>query len=376
MLLDGILDCGRIAIIKFIFMSKKNFAVVYTVKNESRLLPSAIEYYLAAGCSKIYIFFDGTTDNTRDMVRDYDGVRLNESIRPNNLADLPSWITQIVPWWETDMDVRKRINTYFATKSAFSDGIEWVLCVDPDEIMVPNINTKININLIPDFLEKIPEDVDQILVRNLELIPTTAELNNPFKSSAIFLNRFPMTELFWRYSSALMRRLLGSPRLHAWYDYLFYRLRFFNALPRLMVHPVSKEKIPASYFLGYSNHKSFVRSSFYGDYNFVVHKWVKYKSSPKNIFCGFLLHYDLFDYKYMVSKFGQRSESMLLVVFYFRYMLASVARETSLDQAKEFFLKYIAITDRKRIDVLLRKKIVVEVKIISEFFDSIGKKKY
>ena len=92
-------------------LSSGKFALTYTVKNEARLLPSAIDYHIAAGCSRIYIFWDGTTDNSRDLVSKYPCVVARDSIRVDETADAPKWIKDILVCWDTDMDVRKRINT-------------------------------------------------------------------------------------------------------------------------------------------------------------------------------------------------------------------------------------------------------------------------
>jgi hypothetical protein len=91
-----------------------SFAISYTVKNEARLIAPAIVYHLAAGCSKIYIFFDGTTDNTKDLITPDDRIIFLNTTIPKELKELPSWIVDILPWWETDMDVRKRINTFLS----------------------------------------------------------------------------------------------------------------------------------------------------------------------------------------------------------------------------------------------------------------------
>ncbi len=352
-------------------MKNTSFAISYTVKNEARLLASAVDYHLASGCSKIYIFFDGTTDNTKELIRVDERISFFETTMPTELKELPSWIVNILPWWITDMDVRKRINTYYATKMAYEAGIEWLACIDPDELIAPYLNQSISSTLTPNFLSKIEDKYDQILLRNLEFVPTTSETQNPFKEDALFLNRFPVTETIWRYSSALVKRLVRSPRINAWYEYLFYIIRFNNALPRLMKNPKTGDKIPASYFLGYSNHKSFIRTKCYDKYNFVTHKWIKHSTAPKNIYSGYVLHYDLFDYKYLIEKFKQRSDHMLLVVFYFRYMLALVARDCTDEQVKQFYLKYIAITDKNKIEMLQQKKILLRIDEVSKFFNRI-----
>ena len=50
-------------------------------------------------------------------------------------------------------------------------------------------------NHIPRYLERIPDDIDQLQLPNLESVPTAAETDNPFIDCVYFLNRFPATEV-------------------------------------------------------------------------------------------------------------------------------------------------------------------------------------
>ncbi|MBC7405700.1 MAG: glycosyltransferase family 2 protein [Cytophaga sp.] len=352
-------------------MIQSKFAIIYTVKNESRLLPHAIKYHLAAGCSQIYVYLDGTTDNTVELIKDLDRVEVIASTKPCVEDNLPKWIADILPFWESDMDVRKRINTYFACNKALNQGVDWITCIDPDELLFMGFSDHVNANLIPNFLQQLPSKVDQVLMRNLEVIPTCAESDNPFLTCTIFLNRFPKTEFVFRYASAFLRRVLKNSRRLAWFDYWFYRLRFLNSLPRLMVNPINGESIPASYYLGYWNHKAFIRTKNHQEFNFVIHKWIKYKRNPQNIYRGHVLHYDLFDYKYMALKFKQRTMAPhMLNHFYCREMFSAIARTIGDVELKKFFEEYIAITDVNKIAELEEKKIATRINIASNFFSA------
>ncbi len=99
-------------------MPSAKFAISYTVKNESRLLPSAIKYHIAAGCSRIYMFWDGTTDGSESLVSEFPNVVARNSIKPDEIDDPPAWIARVVSCWELIMDVRKNINTFYAAKEA------------------------------------------------------------------------------------------------------------------------------------------------------------------------------------------------------------------------------------------------------------------
>ena len=348
-------------------MSSGKFAITYTVKNEARLLPSAIEYHIAAGCSRIYIFWDGTTDESRELVAKYPWVVARDSMRVEETADAPQWIKDIVVCWDTDMDVRKRINTWYAAKRAAAEGLDWLGSIDPDELVLMSRDEEINPDHIAKHLAKVPETVDQVRLPNLESVPTSATSGNPFADCVFFLNRFPVTEELWRVSRAFLIRGLKAPVLAAWYDYVFYQVRFLGAIPRLMRDPKDGSAIPAGYFLGYSNYKSFIRLTRFEEFNFATHGWMKFVREPRSIRLGNVLHFDMLDANYFAAKFRQRQQGIILKVFYLRYRLAHVARESSDPEVRKFFEEYIAISNPARIEKLKRRGILSEIHGPSNF---------
>jgi hypothetical protein len=356
------------------------FAVTYTVKNEARLLPSAIEYHLAAGCSRIYLFWDYTSDNAPELVAKYPQVIARQSYRPEELHNPPSWLSRILPAWDAELDVRKIANTLCAAQDAAKDGIDWLAGIDPDELLLMSRTEQVLENHIPKYLEKIPENIDQLHLPNLESVPTAAETENPFTDCVYFLNRFPATEAVWRYSRAALARITRSPqtrltrfpKLIAWYDWLFYELRFAGALRRMMREPGTLRKIPGTYFLGYSSHKSFIRTARAVEFEFATHGWRPFVRSPRNLRTGNVLHFDLLDAAYFAMKFKQRPAPR--DIFYLRYMLSNLARDRSSAEIRDFFETYIAIRDPKRIEKLKQKGILVEIRSASNLLKKLQTK--
>jgi hypothetical protein len=340
------------------------FALTYTAKNESRLLPSGIDYHLAAGCSRIYLFWDGTTDNAPELVAKYPQVVARNSYRPDEISNPPQWLAKILLAWGPELDVRKIANTYCAALQAHKDGIEWLACIDADELLLMSKEEMRVEGHISRYLEKVPEKFDQVLMRNLESIPTSADCRNPFIDCIYFLNRFPVTENAWRYSRAALFRATRSPKLIAWYDWLFYELRFAGALKRMMREPGTGRRVPGTYFLGYSSYKSFIRTRVAPDFNFATHSWRRFVRSPRNIETGNVLHFDMLDAAYFAAKFRQRTAGR--DIFYLRYLLSNIARDRSTEEIREFFETYIAIRDPQRIARLKKKGIVAEIHAVSE----------
>jgi hypothetical protein len=355
-----------------VLVSSGKFALTFTVKNESRLLPSAIEFHLAAGCSRIYLFWDNTTDNGPDLIAKYPQVAARKSLRPEEFENSPDWLARILPAWELDLDVRKIANTYYAALDAAKNGIEWLVNIDVDELILMNREEQALEDHIPKYLERVSEDIDQVLVPNVESVPTAAETENPFLDCTYFFDRFPKTEAAWRYSRAALYRATRSPKLIGWYDWLFYEVRFAGALQRMMRDPATKRRIPGTYFLAYSSHKSFIRTGRAANFEFATHGWKSYLGRPRSVRMGNILHFDMLDYRYFAAKFRQRPPAREW--FYLRSLLSTVARDRSLEEVKEFFETHIAIRDPERIESLKKKGIVAEINAPSKLLRKLANK--
>jgi hypothetical protein len=331
------------------------------------MLSRSIDYHRAIGFDFFFVFLDGTTDDTAERLAGVADVRVQNAIGPDDpvVTEGPDWVRDIAPWWSTDMDVRKRINTHAAASEAQAMGIDWLLCIDPDEVFHASQAVPPSVCLTHDFFRDVPRRVDQVLLPNLEVVPPVASTSNPFVDCTRFLARFPVTESIWRALSAGVRRVTRAPAAQAWFDYLFYQVRFRGALPRLLVHPLTGRRIPAGYFLGYTNHKSAVRPERAQSFDFVTHHWRRWRRAPRSIRRGNVLHYDLFSFDYFVAKFRQRQESMVMKIFYVRYWLARIAREAPLQDVEAFFRRYIAFSEERVLERLERRGIVLSITSVS-----------
>jgi hypothetical protein len=354
-------------------MQPVRFAISYTVRNESRILPSAIRYHLAAGCSRIYLYWDGTSDGSEQLVTGYPEVIARNSIHPSEIEDPPEWLAKILTCWEIDMDVRKIANTYHAARDAAIEGIDWLGSIDPDELILMGRNEEIEGDHILKHLRRVGDDIDQLLLLNLESVPSSAESKCPFSDCVHFLNRLPATEFLWRYSRAALIRISRSPKLIAWYDYFFYQVRLLGALPRLMREPNSGSVIPAGYFLGYSSYKSMIRTKSFTNFNFATHFWKRYLRAPRTLRLGNVLHFDMLDATYFSAKFRQRMFGERDSIFYLRYRLGLIARNYSESEIREFFQAYIAINDPARIAMLKKKGILLEIDAVSKLMKKVSK---
>lgn len=317
-----------------------SFAITYTVKNEARTVGDAIIVHRRLGCEQFFVFIDGSEDSTREQLLGQPDVTVLDTVRPGSDEVLPPWIEKIVGRFEESMDVRKRINTWRAAEMARRAGLDWLIAIDVDEVVVADASG----GSLSEALSSVASDVDQVLFPNMEVIAEHADAERPFLELQFFLRRLPLTHTFWRASHAALRKLGLSPRALAWYTHGVYQLRTLGTLPRLYRHPVTRARIPAGYFLGYTNHKSAVRTDRSSDLAFNIHRWQHGSRTPRDATLGATLHYDLPSADALISKFSQRSTSMRVAAFFVRDQLAGIASETSEELAREFFASNIVVS--------------------------------
>ena len=92
----------------------KTFAIIFTVKNEWEFLKYIIPYYLKQGASKIYVFLDNCTDDTRSKLNSIKNVEVYKSLEGySNLREKPSYLEENYKGFgnKDTIDYRKRINT-------------------------------------------------------------------------------------------------------------------------------------------------------------------------------------------------------------------------------------------------------------------------
>ncbi|MBW6417903.1 glycosyltransferase family 2 protein [Celeribacter sp. PS-C1] len=343
-----------------------SFAITFTVKNEWDLLQFALPYFEAIGVARVYLFWDQTTDEAPEEVKAFNFVEARDCVSLDEIKTPGRWLSELKP--ETHMDHRKRLNTMFAAQEAHRAGINWISCIDPDEILLPNEGDA----SLRASLAAIPEDVDQIIVPNLEVFPVPREDENPFRSQTLFINRMERVDAIWRYVGAGLSRVL-SPRHVAFWRHTLFRFVTAGKFPPKMTNPLTGTPIHRSLYLGYNNCKSFMRSGRAPLYNYNIHKWVAIDEAPKSIKGGRVLHYYFPSYAYFIKKFRQRPSNMRLKVFDTPYQLGEISRNASREMSKIFFEQQICCSDPAATQALLDRGIITQISDVSDVFDRLHK---
>lgn len=296
-----------------LIMTNTSFAISYTLKNEETILADAIRYHLALGAHTIYIHFYGTTDDSRAIAAQFPRIVMRETVRPDEIFNPPRWINEIARDWENNMDRRKRINVWHSAQLAHSAGIEWLFAIDADELPLGNGPNFSDGTAFAEMLRVVPSFVTQILMPNIEVVPERDNVKNPFRECSLFLNRFPVTEFTIRMAKAALRQIGRGSEDMLWLEYYFLKYRFSSLLHRLYVDPISRQSFPAGYCLGYSNHKSGIRTKHFRDWMHNIHRWhapTAWVTSRESRKFGGVLHYDLYSANSLRMKYAQRIERL------------------------------------------------------------------
>lgn len=352
--------------------SANNWAVCYSVKDEAPLLQAVLPYLEAQGCSRVYVYWDGTTDEGPEVVKGHEFVLARDSITPSELLDHPRWVQQLIHRWETSHNVRKRFNALDAARRALAEGIEWLIFIDADEIVVPSLDTTPNAQQFSEFLAAIPSNVDQIFLRNVEAVSTEDAGPRPFETSIFFTRRLPATEFMLRSGRTILRWLGVGPKLRAYFEQSVYTARFLGASLRVLTDPRTGRRIPAGHYLGYMGRKTIIRSSAGVRSMCNIHQWQPTDSPLRTITRGWVLHYDLCSLEYFKVKFRQRTASVLVPAFYTRYEIGEIARDPNDSFAETLFKEGICV-DPTMVEDLIQRGLIQRFSGVRDVFEQLQK---
>lgn len=110
-----------------------DFAIVAIVKNETLYIKEWIEYHKLVGCSKFYIYDNGSVDGLKDLLEDYIQIGQVEYIFIPGRA--------------------KQLDAYNDSIRRFKRDVKYMAFIDIDEFIVPTNNTPI-ISIVDSIMSK------------------------------------------------------------------------------------------------------------------------------------------------------------------------------------------------------------------------------
>jgi len=243
-------------------------AIVITAKNEERLLKSNLQYHFAVGVHKAYLYFDGATDGGPKSIGDMPEVEVQDSVSENKFGDLP-FLNKFTSKAVEHHTARQCLNTYDAMLKCKRDGIQWLISIDADELIIADKHDPLP---LISLFDGVSEDVDLVHFNTKEAVQRRNEYDNVFADETLFK------------STHLFKRKLERPNK--------------------MIHdPFQKKNKKISYWMGQFQGKSAIRvASDLIPKN--VHRYKQKDGSLlKQIEKGLVLHYHAFDQPDFIKKF-------------------------------------------------------------------------
>ncbi|MDH7912997.1 glycosyltransferase family 2 protein [Winogradskyella sp. SYSU M77433] len=244
-------------------------AIVMTVKNEARLLKQNVCYHLGIGATKVFVYFDNTTDNGPQVIKDIKGVEISNSVKAETYSNIPA----LEKFWsnaEEHHTARQCLNTFDALQKCKEERIDWLISIDADELFLTSKDGAVSIE---DFFS-IAEIQNATIVnlKPLEVISRKVAYNNVMLEETLFKTQK-------NFASKL--------------DQIYNKL----------YDPYKKENRIVSYWLGHTMGKSAIKvNSAVIPYN--VHRYTSsYNEELIVVNSGYVLHYHIYDYEDFIKKF-------------------------------------------------------------------------
>jgi hypothetical protein len=251
-----------------------NTAVVMTVKNEARLLRQNVLYHLGLGVTKIFVYFDNTTDDGLKRLSGLEHVETSNSIKAEKYKDL----YYLEKFWSNSDEhhtARQCLNTFDALQKCKAQDIDWLISIDADELFLTCKDGSVS-------LEHFFEDAN--------------------KQNASIVNLKPLEVVTQKmaYKHVMLEETLFKTQKN-------FKSKFDHIYQNIY-NPYTKTSKTVSYWLGHTMGKAAVRVS-----ETVIPKNVhRYKSldgrSLKLVNMGCLLHYHIYDSEDFIKKFKNFKE--------------------------------------------------------------------
>ena len=239
-------------------------SLVITVKNEWALLRWNLLYHHHLGVERVFVFDDGATDGTLDTIGDLPFVTVQPSVSPNLFGGQSAY-EEFTSKAEEHHTARQNLNTLAAMELAKSIGFDWLIALDADELICPDIQHSYPGHLLK-FFGELPADIETVRFSTLEVTQRRLEYENVFAEETLF-----------KKPNAQMRRNI--------YD------------------PVHKKMLNINGFYGQTMGKSAIRLEVPAKPR-TTHKFVALDGSTLNtLHKGFLLHYYCYSYQDFVRKY-------------------------------------------------------------------------
>ena len=163
---------------------KMKVALVITVKNERDILRDNIVYHRHLGIGDVFVFLDGTTDDTAATIADLPDVHVQNSVSPNGFRGIPAYAV-LVKQWDSIFTARQSLNTVTAIAAARQRGYDWIIALDADELVCPDPH-RVYPGQLRDLLAGQPAEVQSVLFGTYEIVQRRMDYARVFVEETLF----------------------------------------------------------------------------------------------------------------------------------------------------------------------------------------------
>lgn len=291
---------------------------VMTVRNEHDLLRNSILFHQFIGIDRFYIYLDAPSDTTAETINDFDFVRIDHSrlprwLVPEEIADA----RRLSGRFRTHHTARQLINCHDAIRRARDDGLEWLVSIDPDELILLD-DQSVRRMCLADYLSQLPRSVESVTFPTNEVLSTRIAYRNVFSEEVLFKRRYGYGECLRPNSLQLpchpewaVRSISGNEYFRKakevdkvlWASSTEFAETSFVDVPHVILTACPNEgpSLVADWFIGHVIGKQAFRIS--REIDFRSLHTVRLSSRGLNRICGRLLHYNCYSFEKFLSKF-------------------------------------------------------------------------
>ncbi len=243
-------------------------ALVLTVRNEERLLRQNLLYHQAIGVEKVYVYFDNTSDNGKESIRDLQFVEIRDSVSAGDFQQ-HSYLEKFTSQAGEHHTARQCLNTFDASIKAGEEGCSWLISLDADELIVTGER---GISDLHSFFQSINPEINAVKFEVREVLQAKKWYKNVFAEET----RFKTQRKFKRNFKNIFKQLY-NPATGNYEKYMYW----YGHHAGKMAIRLRKSLIPLN-----------------------VHRFVNREGKkPETAVKGFLLHYHSFDSTDFIKKY-------------------------------------------------------------------------
>jgi hypothetical protein len=202
-------------------------AAVMTVRNEDDILSENIRYHRYLGVERFYVFLDQGDDPSANSISADSAVTLHLSTIPS-LIKYDAVHQGAIQRWFSHHTARQIVNCLHAAHQARQHGIQWLLNIDPDELVcVEDHQTRQY--ALSDLLMSLPSSVGTVTFPTWEVVPQRVEYCSVFSEATLFKTPYGFGE-----GRRFERDIGFAKSIRRWAD-IFYKFR--EHLPEITSYP-------------------------------------------------------------------------------------------------------------------------------------------